>query len=48
MRTLVGSPEPERPRNEPLVWAANGTNTRSVNASGGNVRIDWQRIDATR
>ncbi len=48
MKTLVGSPEPERPRNERVVWATNGTNTTADGAGGGNVRIEWVRINDQR
>lgn len=44
MRTLVGAPDPQRPRNEPVAWT-NGTGTT---ATAGNVRIDWLRLDASR
>ena len=43
MKTLVASADQPRPRKEP-VWT-NGTPTT---ATAGNVRVDWQRIDATR
>jgi hypothetical protein len=43
VKTLVATPDPQRPRNE-LVW----TNGTSTTATGGNTRVDWRRIDATR
>ena len=43
-RTLVATPDPQRPRNEPIAWT-NGTGTT---AAGGNVRVDWSRLDIQR
>lgn len=42
-RTLVGTPDPHRPRNE-SVW----TNCAGTTASAGNVRVDWLRINDQR
>lgn len=41
MRTLVGCPEPNRPRNEPIAWTTGTTTNTTVTA--GWVRLDVKR-----
>lgn len=43
MKTLVGTPDPERPRN-----AATWTNGTGTTASAANVRVDWIGINRQR
>lgn len=43
MKTLVGTPDPQHPRN-----AATWTNSTGTTATGGNVRVDWSAVNVNR
>jgi hypothetical protein len=42
LRTAVAAPEPERRRNEPIVW------TSTTTTADSNAIVKWVRIDSTR
>lgn len=43
MKTLIGTPDQPRPRNE-ITW----TNGMGTTASASNVRIDWAGVNVQR
>jgi len=42
MKTAVASPEPDRPRNEPVTWTT-GTTTTNTAVTAGWIRLDIKR-----
>lgn len=47
-RTALACPEPGRHRNEPIAWTTGTTTGPADGTGGGNVRIEWLRVDTQR